>query len=313
MARQRERGEAARRVEVVRGESAARAAARRRTCRSRRGRPSRAPAAGRRDRGGRARGRSSGGARSPACSCATRAVVSPAANPAASCPVWPLPRGRVAARRPSRRSPPRRRAAAVSTTAAPATEAASSVTTSALRACRRRRSAGRRRTGTWPSAACRRRRRRRPSGSFLPRRKPPTACSAMSTTSSFEAPAVRPALVVAAEHAEPRHLGRRRHRDREVDPQLVGRRVAGEGDVRDARQEHLHEIVPVRLRHAEVVELVDHGGQDRRLVVLDELRVLRRARRGSRDPSTPVGMTTSLISGLPSRETCTHLRPTACR
>ena len=70
----------------------------------------------------------------------------------------------------------------------------------------------------------------------------------------------------------------RRRRDGQVQPQLVREGRPGEGDLRDPRAEDGDEVVAAGLRDAELVQLVQHGGQDRGLVVLLELRVVRRAR-----------------------------------
>ena len=99
----------------------------------------------------------------------------------------------------------------------------------------------------------------------------------------LEAPAVRPARVVARDDAEPVALpDRRRRRDREVQPQLVGERLAGEVEVRrlQARAEHGHEIRAVGLLERPVlrVQLVQESRQRRARVVLLELLVLVRRR-----------------------------------
>ena len=147
-----------------------------------------------------------------------------------------------------------------------------------------------------------------PSGTFLPLRKPATACSSMSTTSSAEPAAVREAGVVAAEHAHPVGLRRRRGGIERLSRSSSAKVVAGEGDLRDAGAEHGDEVVAPGLRDAELVELVQHGGQDRGLVVLLELRVVVRASVRFQRSFSPVGMTTSLISGSPRRETCVQPR-----
>src|SRR2546422_591143 len=65
-------------------------------------------------------------------------------------------------------------------------------------------------------------------------------------------------------------------RARDVDPQLVREGVARKCPLRDARAEDGDEVVAARLRDAELVQLVQHGGEDRGLVVLLELLVLGR-------------------------------------
>ena len=112
-----------------------------------------------------------------------------------------------------------------------------------------------------------------PTGTFLSLRKPATACSSMSTMSpASRRPFGKPAL---SPPSTPIRLTFAAGIDGLVDPQLVREGVAREGHLRDARAEHRDEVVAARLRDAELVQLVEHGGQDRGLVVLLELRVLR--------------------------------------
>ena len=97
----------------------------------------------------------------------------------------------------------------------------------------------------------------------------------------LEPPAVRPAGEVVAEHAEPVALAdRRRRRDRQVEPQLVGERRPGVVELRrlETRAEDCHEIGSVRLleRSELRIQLVQQRRERRSEVVLLELLVVRR-------------------------------------